>query len=785
MAQVQPVPWYGDDPEKIPYCFVIRGQAWKFPDNALNSDGVPLIAPVFVLPPVDAPKDFKPMHALKLDLEHYVCLICRIKQKGNRQASNNSNAFNHIRSSHIEEYPINCWTKDEAYNRQRKWEKDLTEAKRTKSQSNQLTLQQTFGHRILGVPEQIQAWTEAVVIGNLVLSIERNKGTRKLISFYNGGNRPRGLSYRGIIRNIDSEYDKIIDVSKNMLRVALMDAIPELEKENDPDMLRRRYSLAHDIFTNDEGYSFTTMCVTHINNDCRPWKLVRVQFLWPHDSDHTSENNLANCVEVLASVGLTVRSILMSCQDTTGNSINTFDSVDHLGQLLCCSHTDELVSKHAVEDCEDLSRALDNIRKLLARARGNKSSKRRRLLISKCEEAGINAMKIVLPVAVRWGTNVAATNCFIDLVPAFDLYTDEDVPSSTNEQANFTDLLEAAKEDIDLVQACLPMLTVILEWTQVLTSAHTPSIGLVLLAVNRMKASLEHMMTLSSLTGVEVRLRGQIRTAHDSFRHWLDHYYNERFLDFWLFKVTAFLDPRGFCALPTEKWKQTVESIKLRCTEEERMSPFELHERETSQGRTEQGARRNVRPRTAAPTLTAEEEFMQSIRGDTEQYSKVVPLIDEVQRYIPFVKEEIRKGRDEGYIIDPLDFWAAHESLFPILAREAAAVFSAEPSAGDPERIGSKATLLYTPLRNSLSPERAKTIVFLNSFYSDRDSFSKRKADAAAKRIEVFIKFQSFGCQDNRNVLSEDAITHLNSLCAWVHYQDDSSDEEDLDEDEA
>ena len=69
MAQVQPVPWYGADPEKIPYCFVIRGQAWKFPDNALNSDGVPLIAPVFVLPPVDAPKDFKPMHALKLDLE--------------------------------------------------------------------------------------------------------------------------------------------------------------------------------------------------------------------------------------------------------------------------------------------------------------------------------------------------------------------------------------------------------------------------------------------------------------------------------------------------------------------------------------------------------------------------------------------------------------------------------------------------------------------------------------------------------------------------------------------
>jgi hypothetical protein len=247
-------------------------------------------------------------------------------------------------------------------------------------------------------------------------------------------------------------------------------------------------------------------------------------------------------------------------------------------------------------------------------------------------------MKIVLPVVVRWGTNVAAANCFIDLVPAFDLYTDEDVPSSTNEQASFTDLLEAAKGDIDLVQACLPMLTVILEWTQVLTAAHTPSIGLVLLAVNRMKASLEHMMNLSALPGVEIPLRGQIREAHESFRYWLDYYYSDSFLDFWIFNVTAFLDPRGFCALPTDKLKDVVDFIKQRCTEEERMSPYELHERETSQSHA--GQRRQVRQRreAAVPVLTPEEEFMLAIRGETEEYSKVVPLIEEITRYIPFVR---------------------------------------------------------------------------------------------------------------------------------------------------
>ena len=36
------------------------------------------------------------------------------------------------------------------------------------------------------------------------------------------------------------------------------------------------------------------------------------------------------------------------------------------------------------------------------------------------QEAGIQAMKIVLPVVVGWGTNVAAANCFVTLCPAFE-----------------------------------------------------------------------------------------------------------------------------------------------------------------------------------------------------------------------------------------------------------------------------------------------------------------------------------------------------------------------------
>ena len=226
MAQEDRAPWYGEL-ENIPYCFVIRGEGVIFPDTACNSEGVPLITPIYVLSPVEDPKKFKPVHALKLGRDYYTCLICGVKQKGNNQTSNNSNAFTHIRSAHIEEYPINCWTKEEASRRQKTWEGKLAVAKRPTQRviPQQITLQQSFASRAIKVSEQIQAWTVAVIIGNLVLSLERNQGTRSLISFYNGGRIPRGLSYRGIVRNMETQYTEIICEAKKQLRVSEMNAI--------------------------------------------------------------------------------------------------------------------------------------------------------------------------------------------------------------------------------------------------------------------------------------------------------------------------------------------------------------------------------------------------------------------------------------------------------------------------------------------------------------------------------------------------------------------------------
>jgi hypothetical protein len=69
----------------------------------------------------------------------------------------------------------------------------------------------------------------------------------------------------------------------------------------------------------------------------------------------------------------------------------------------------------------------------MVRAKGSKSSKRRKVLSDKCTEAGILFGSIYLPCATRWGGNVMMTSCFNFLQPAFLLYEDEDLPVTNDD----------------------------------------------------------------------------------------------------------------------------------------------------------------------------------------------------------------------------------------------------------------------------------------------------------------------------------------------------------------
>ncbi len=175
-----------------------------------------------------------------------------------------------------------------------------------------------------------------------------------------------------------------------------------------PHVMRRLYSFAHDIFSNDQGESFCTAYITYIDRKASLWKFFRIQILWPHEEDHTSGNNLEVCFQIFAEYGIQKTNILLATQDTTASSRNTFSPVDFVLQLLFSSHTNELICKHAVENVHALNQAIDLIQRLLTRAWGNKSSKRRRFLLEKCAEAS----KKYSTVVMRRGSKVKATQSY-------------------------------------------------------------------------------------------------------------------------------------------------------------------------------------------------------------------------------------------------------------------------------------------------------------------------------------------------------------------------------------
>jgi len=126
------------------------------------------------------------------------------------------------------------------------------------------------------VSDQVKAWTRAVCLGQTIpMSIQNNLGTSSLIKFYNNNTHPRGLSYAAIRNCINKEFTENIRLIKSTYD-RLFETIELHPEESDPSKLRRILAGAHDIWTNRNGQSFTTITVSYIDITGLVWSIKRV-----------------------------------------------------------------------------------------------------------------------------------------------------------------------------------------------------------------------------------------------------------------------------------------------------------------------------------------------------------------------------------------------------------------------------------------------------------------------------------------------------------------------------
>jgi hypothetical protein len=223
------------------------------------------------------------------------------------------------------------------------------------------------------------------------------------------------------------------------------------------------------------------------------------------------------------------------------------------------------------------------------------------------------------------------------------------------------------------------------------------------------------------------------------------------------------------------------------CSDEEILSPYELHERETLNAIGVEQRGRNVRRRIEQPvSLSETERAISDILGQsTVQLSKVSPLAEECAKYIAYITTEIKAAREKENcnIIDPCIFWPdIGVNRFPILTRVAAQVLAAEATSGETERIASTAGIFYSPRRNRFKPETIEKMIFLQGIYASEIPPSTR-ITSSRSRTKEFIKRQSISCQVNKYGCSDDFKLFLNGLCEWVTYEDDEEDSDDGGED--
>ena len=136
---------------------------------------------------------------------------------------------------------------------------------------------------------------------------------------------------------------------------------------------------------------------------------------------------------------------------------------------------------------------------------------------------------------------------FLSLLPALRLIKEEDMPTSSDEQVSWTQVLQIACSYSSILEVVLPVLTYVSQWTQVLSMNGQVTVSLVPLAVNKIKEQIAILaMSVDQFTrGADKTLVNEIA---ESLMDQFNYYFSEEQLSVYCYSVAAFLDPRVQCS---------------------------------------------------------------------------------------------------------------------------------------------------------------------------------------------------------------------------------------------
>lgn len=165
-----------------------------------------------------------------------------------------------------------------------------------------------------------------------------------------------GLSRRSVTRETENLYLDM-KANQNQKLNELLNALRTLCKRQDSLV-----NASHDIWSSLNSKSYLGFNLHVMDVTSSPWKIsVKTLACVHHASPHTAERNLEKSKQILDDWGLFVTILQAATQDTTGNSIGTFQSVETLLRLCLVLR---ILANYL---CNILAKKLQLLRRLLMR----------------------------------------------------------------------------------------------------------------------------------------------------------------------------------------------------------------------------------------------------------------------------------------------------------------------------------------------------------------------------------------------------------------------------------
>lgn len=440
---------------------------------------------------------------------------------------------------------------------------------------------------------------------------------------------------------------------------------------------------------------------------------------FPFTGSHAASDTLALATEILDTFGLKLNDIVSSTQDNASASFNTFDSVDDLAQLPCVPHTIQLFIQHTIEGVQVINMVFIWIHELCVTLRGCNSHLRVEELSRRCTECGIKYLRVRLFGKTRWNSKELMARRFLYLFPAIERF-DESLISDKDARDSFILKRSNIKSQLKYMDLALPLMSWLASWTQIISASHTSNIGLVRLFCKRLQALINTFYEKAEgfdRSG-EKTMAKACQELYDKASDCYDNYFGENFHGFWIYCLAEFFDCRTYSTLSSSDKLDVFRKLKEHfTTEKENTSPKAYYEK---YGRFIDDDDDETEP----IALDDDQQYLRSLAEEDNAPRKHRDVADLSTMSLLQSECKSYQGKQiavKGLYKDPLEFWTAHGSDFPILSRVARVILSIPPAAADTERLFSRSRRVATEFRCSLSPNHVNENVTLHSWLKDEE----------------------------------------------------------------